>query len=77
MTHGNGLKILFGADPAEGGNDAVADLKKYGMVLQLDLNKEFIVDECIAHVDNSLSKTATGINTVTNAIPTSIQICCT
>ena len=62
------VEDIIWSGSAEGGNDAVADQEVWNGIRQLELNKEFIVDECIAHVDNFFEQEATGINTVTNAI---------
>ena len=62
------VEDIIWSGSSEGGNDAVADQEVWNGIRQLDLNKEFIVDECIAHVDNFFEQEATGINTVTNAI---------
>jgi len=58
---------IFAGMP-EGGVDAVADIEVYNGLRQLELNKEFIVDECVAYVDDYFKTIATGINTASNAI---------
>lgn len=59
--------IIFGGS-AEGNTDQVEDQEVYNAVLQLDLNKEFIVAEILAFVDEFYQDTVTAIDTDTNIL---------
>jgi len=53
---------------SEGGNDQSPDTDIYNATRQLELNKEFIVEEVISHVDNYFKDTVVGLNAATDTI---------
>jgi len=53
---------------AEGNNDQVEDQEVYNALFQLELNKEFIVQEVLAYVDDYFQDSVTDINTSTNTL---------
>ena len=52
----------------EGGNNAVADIEVWNAIRQLELNKEFIVEEVLNYVDNTFQSRVTGIDADTDEI---------
>ena len=59
--------IIWSGKP-EGGNNAVEDQEVWNAIRQLELNKEFLVDECVAYVENTFKVTATGTVAPSNQI---------
>ena len=53
---------------AEGSNRQVEDIEVYNAVRQLELNKEFIVQEALNYVDEYFKDTVAGIDTATNEV---------
>jgi hypothetical protein len=53
--------IIWSGSP-EGGNRAVEDIEVWNAIRQLELNKEFIVEEVLNHVDNTFKDRVTGID---------------
>ena len=52
----------------EGGNSAVSDIEVWNAIRQLELNKEFIVEEVLNYVDNTFNARVTGVNEATDEI---------
>jgi len=53
---------------AEGNNNQIEDQEVYNAVLQLELNKEFIVQEVLTYVDDYFCDTVTDIDTTANTL---------
>ena len=56
------------AGSPEGGTEAVEDIEVWNAIRMLELNKEFIVDECVAYVDDYYKIQATAASTSDNSI---------
>ena len=59
--------IIWSGAP-EGGNDAVEDVEVYNAIRQLELNKEFIVDEALSYVDEYFKAIVTSTDPATNSL---------
>ena len=59
--------IIWSGSP-EGGNSANTDIEVWNAIRQLELNKEFIVEEVLNHVDNTFQDRVTGIDISTDEI---------
>jgi hypothetical protein len=59
--------VIWSGAP-EGGNDAVADVEVYNAIRQLELNKEFIVEEALNYVDGYFKKLVTSTDPATNTL---------
>jgi hypothetical protein len=59
--------IIWSGAP-EGGNSQVTDIEVYNAIRQLELNKEFIVDEALSYVDEYFKQEVTATNTVDNTL---------
>jgi len=62
------IQDIIWSGSAEGGNTQTSDVEIYNATRQLELNKEFIVDELLSYVDNTFQ------DTVTSTIITSLGI---
>ena len=62
--------IIWSGAP-EGGTSQVQDIEVYNAIRQLELNKEFIVDEALSYVDEYFKTEVTSINTGTNTLTVS------
>ena len=60
--------IIFSGS-AEGSMKQTDDVEVYNAVRQLELNKEFIVDELLAHVDNKFQAVVTGMVMTEESVP--------
>ena len=59
--------VIWSGAP-EGGNDAVEDAEVYNAIRQLELNKEFIVDEALNYVDEHFKALVTSTDPATNTL---------
>ena len=54
------LEDIIWSGSSEGSNSQTADIEAYNATRMLELNKEFLVDEVLAHVDQTFKATVTG-----------------
>ena len=59
--------IIWSGSP-EGGVKANEDIEVWNAIRQLELNKEFIVEEVLNHVDNKFKDRVTAININTDEL---------
>jgi hypothetical protein len=62
------IQDIIWSGSAEGGNTQTSDVEIYNATRQLELNKEFIVDELLSYVDNTFQ------DTVTSTVITSLGV---